>query len=433
MVNLIDGRVHLVSLSQNPCVVQYLEHYHKFLVGTYELYSSLETARLKLDIHDDQKLKKTLKSINNRAGRFILIGGNDLSKGLVEYEFDCEIGGGVFDIKVKYDEITSSHHIYAAHSNGIIGFYKLSLNFGNKICLKEHTVITGSNMLTSIDLFPTLETDQANGASGLASSYSSSNGSGSSAAVMNHHSSSSSSSPSSMRSRQTSVSTQMGKLVVGDSKGFVTLVIDGEQIRASIADGDSIWQVKGYRLASERDIILVGAENSSWYIYAFDEFKRELVLLYKNSYKDFKAGITSITILNNIRSAEHDLLEILLGSYDETMQTYHIKINHEVSSKPDVCHKDTFCIENGGIWRVKPVRYGKKQLCIAAMYAGCYLMNLDEMGSQSDKKLQCLMDVESLSLNTKPLLYDIDVASHEPIFCMVDFNNSLCMLKTIGL
>lgn len=431
--NPMDGTVHIVALDQKPCVVHYLDQYNKFIVGTYELFPSIEDARLKLNSHlDDNQLKKTLEEINYRAGRLILLRGNDVSVPSIEYEFDC-YAGGVFDAKVRYNKQDSSYNIYVAHSNGTIGIYKLSLHCGNKICLKEQINVTGSKMLTSIDIFPEFGcvTDTIDRGAGNSFLYSSS--------------SSISQSPlSGVNSSKQLDSSNINRLTVGDADGFVTVISQsGEPIRENVAQGDSIWQVKTLRLASGRDVVIVGAENSSWYIYGVNGSDRRLVLLYKNAYKDFSAGVTCISILDIFHSIEHDLVEIWLGSYDETLQTYHVKINHDGVSKPDVCHKNTISVDNGGIWRVKAFKNNnKRQLCIAAMYGGSYILPLggsdrQQSDQQQQKQLRVegtlirLIDTESMELNHKPLHYDIDVSSCNTTYCIVDFNNSLCLFKTI--
>lgn len=415
----MDGTVHIVTLNQRPCVVQYLDEFNKFIVGTYELYPTIEEARLRLGAHlEEHQLKKRLERINHRAGKLILLRGNDVSVPSIEYEFDCHSGGGIFDTKVRYNSSDSSYSIYAAHSNGTIGIYKLCLHCGNKICLKGHINVPDSKMLTSIDIFP-IE-------SGLATTQQPL-------------------SPLSNIDSATRIKSSAflsSKLVVGDSKGFVTVFSRGEIIRENVARGDSIWQVKSLRLASDRDVVFVGAENCAWYIYALDEYAKKLILLYKNEFKDFTAGVTCVSILEVAQLVEYDLVEILLGSYDETLQAYQVKINHDGLSKPGVCHKNTISIHNGGIWRVKPLKGNKKrQLCIAAMYAGSYILSLDGPGISTaadqpkqqlaNETLSRLVDADSLKLAHKPLHYDIDVSSCNTTYCVVDFNNSLCLFKTI--
>lgn len=427
--------VHIVTLDQKPCVVQYLEQYNKFIVGTYELFPSLEEAKLRLVHHpslihlNDQQLAKTLEKINFRAGKLILLRGNDISAPSIEYNFDCQAGGGVFDIKLKYNKVDSSYNIYVAHSNGTIGIYKLALHCGNKICLKEHLSVAGSKMLTCIDTFPDSST--------------------SSSPKQNQRGLTLTCNNSSTNYQRVESIASNYRLVVGDSGGFVTVLPYAQAIepqapiRENVTGGDSIWQVKTLELASENNIIIVGAENSSWYIYGFDREAERLLLLYKNSFKDFSAGVTCISVLDIMHSIEYDLVEILLGSYDETLQAYQLKINHDGISKPGVCHKNTISIENGGIWRIKPFKgNNKRQWCVAAMYAGSYILNLDgenikpvasidQQIPNENTSLSRIIDTESLELAHKPLHYDIDISSCNKTYCIVDFNNSLCLFKTI--
>lgn len=481
--------LHFLTLSQRPCVVQYLEHYNKFIVGTYELLSSNDTARAKLPSWvalDDDVIKQKLSSINERAGKLILIdGAEDPNTTRVEYEFDCEIGGGIFDMKVRYEQISANYSINVAHANGVIGLYTLSLDRGNKISLKEHSIADGSSMLTCIDLFPDCD-DTMPGRAGNISPQVNTSGSASISSSENASSSSISLYPRQANTRTpfirleeqhttiipSSPTHQNSKLVVGDSTGFITVLNRGKQIRADVSQRESIWQVKTLKLSSNRYIILVGAENSSWYIYGLEENQGfsddRLILLYKNCSKDFSAGVTSITLLETMRSAEYDLFEILLGSYDETLQMYHVKINQEANTKPDVCHKHTIPIDQGGIWRVKLIRESTEskqraasdkcerdehiqtskstrsvahELCIAAMYAGSFTLSLasfmtDTTGrlgaGAGDSKITQLVDLKALQLMEKPLHYDIDVTSSGNAFCIADFNNSLCLIKTIN-
>lgn len=445
----MDGSgVEILALNQRPCVVHYLERYNKFLVGTYELYPSLESARLKLPnsfigLNEDQ-LKQRLEAINHRAGKLILLTDVDINKPKIEFEFDCEIGGGVFDVKVTYDDIGNYYKIYVAHSNGVIGLYKLSLNCGNKICLKDFTVIMNSKMLTSIDIFTNYGKTELSSPKQLMyhSTNDSSGEQSSSNASIDHKPSFSG-----QVTNKNTFTLHHTKLVVGDSTGFITVINHGIQVRADVAKGDSIWQVKALRLPSDSDIILVGAENSSWYIYGLNHIS-ELVLLYKNEFKDFNAGVTSICTLNIMNCLEYDMIEILLGSYDESLQMYHVKVHHEANSTPDVCHKHTMSINQGGIWRVKQItnhNYNNKsksyRLCIAAMYAGSYITSLNSFltndlcnqtnRDRTEDKFTRLVDVDSLNLSEKSLHYDIDVTSSGTTFCIADFNNSLCLVKTI--
>lgn len=453
----MDGTVHLLGLDQKPCFVHYLEQHNKFIVGTYELLPSIEDARLKLSPQfDDEELKKRLVQINNRAGRLILVRGNDVTGPSIEYEFDCQQGGGIFDAKISYNKTDASYSIYVAHSNGSIGIYKLSLNCGNKICLKEHIKLPQSDMLTCIDLLTNedLATQHQQSCDLLPNSSASTSPRSSPRSISPSLVSPLGNANPLSHSRFEFFTSQANKLVVGDSNGFLTIVHQGETVRKSVAEGNAIWQVKGMKLANKRDIIIVSCENSSWYLYEFDQRSESLKLLYKNEYKDFQAGVTCIAILNTIHTLEYEMIEVMLGSYDETLQMYHIKISHEGSHvRPDVCHKNTISIENGGIWRIKPLRssqQNQRQLCMAAMYAGSYVLTLDgfdhQSGSvasvaagadqqpeQAPKKemLVKIMDVDSMKLQNKPLHYDIDLSPCNSTYCIVDFNNSLCIFKTV--
>lgn len=418
----MDGTIHIVSLDQKPCVVNYLEQFNKFLVGTYELFPSIDDARCKLNSRlDDETLKKEIEKINQRAGKLVLLRGNDVKVPCIEYEFDCDVGGGVFDVKVRYSRADSSYGVFVAHSNGTVGIYKLALQCGNKISLREHINISGSTMLTSIDLISSIYEGSTDSSDSSCSSPITTSAPISEVSLTT------------ISSRRELALHKINRLVVGDSDGFVTALIGTNQIRRDVASGNSIWQVKSIRLTSGQDVFIVGAENSSWYIMGLDESTNSLNLLYANSSKDFTAGVTCISVLNMNHFNEYDLVEILLGSYDETIQIYHIKLKQDGLSRPDVCHKDTFTIADGGIWRVKPHR-GKirRQFCVAAMYAGTYILNLDQdLNQDAETRSKLLVETKSLKLENKPLHYDVDVSTEGTTYCIVDFNNSLCLFKTI--
>lgn len=418
----MDGTIHIVSLDQKPCVVNYLEQFNRFLVGTYELFPSIDDARCKFSSHlKDDELREELEKINQRCGKLILLRGNDINVPAIEYDFDCEAGGGVFDAKVRYSSADSSYSVFVAHSNGTIGIYKLALQCGNKICLREHIKIAGSKMLTSIDLVSSIYEGSTDSSDSSCSSPTMTSAPTLVATSTNYSS-----------GRDLSLQ-RANRLVVGDSDGFVTVIIGPTQIRHDVASGNTIWQVKSIRLTSGQEVIIVGTENSSWYILGLNEVEGRLTMLYSNSFKDFTAGVTCISVLNMNHFNEYDLVEILLGSYDETIQIYHVKLRQDGLSRPDVCHKDTLAIAEGGIWRVKAHRgRTRRQFCVAAMYAGTYLLNLErESNTEQETQSKLLVDTGFLKLANKPLHYDVDVSTSGTTYCVVDFNNSLCLFKTI--
>lgn len=417
----MDDRPHLLVLDQKPCFVQYLEEYDKFIIGTYELYPNIEVARLKLKYTSEDGLRDTLKSINSRAGKLILLDGSNEKVPNIVYEFECHLGGGIFDAKVIFDKIESNYIIFVAHANGSIGIYTLNGQCGFNISLSEHIKLVDSDMLTTIDIF--LKPQENDSESMLKS-------------IDNNQ-------PTKVQSSekpQTKSSSQPKKFIVGDASGYITLIDGHNRIRERVTDGDSIWHVKSWITNSDREIVIVGAENSSWFIYEYEESSETLVLLYKNSYKDFNAGVTSISISRMERSTDQEILTFLLGSYDETIQFYDVKFDSFESSKPTVRHSRTIPIANGGIWRMKRLRgVHRSKLGIAAMYAGSYILSIEDTGCDltcranaqdvHDEPITQLVNVEHLELPEKPLHYDIDI-SCDGTYCIADFNNSLCLFTT---
>lgn len=373
-----------LALDQKPCFVHYLQELNKFIIGTYQLFLNIDDARPKLKLTiDEDNLIDTLNDINFRAGKLILVEGDSSVQPRILFEFNCDSGGGIFDAKVVFIKQEFKYLIYVAHSNGKVGIYSLSSHGGYKIDPLQHIKILGSSMLTSIDLFPT-DKELAAGLPTI---------------------------------DQTE---HCRKIVVGDADGYITIIHGSNQKREKVTDGDSIWQVRSSTTGLGKQIIIVGADNSSWFIYEVGE---ELRLLYKNSYKDFSAGVTSIVILEKFSlMEEQNSLIVLLGSYDETLKMYQVSSGHTETFELNVNLKKTISIANGGIWRVKELR--RNQFCIAAMYAGSYIFSLDNLKSE-------LIDTDGAKLPEQPLHYDIDI-SCDKTYCIADFNNSLCLFKTGG-
>lgn len=93
----MDSELQILVLDQKPCFVHYLQYFNKFIVGTYELFPNLDAARSKLGSYgDESQLRDTLKSINSRAGKLILIDAEVDTRPRILLQFDCRVGGGVF-------------------------------------------------------------------------------------------------------------------------------------------------------------------------------------------------------------------------------------------------------------------------------------------------------------------------------------------------
>lgn len=413
----METELQLLFLDQKPCFVHYLQDIDKFIVGTYELFLSIEEARSKLNfISDEEALTDTWKRINSRAGKLILIHAGNSVKPRVLLEFDCQQGGGVFDAKVSFDKLRFEYLIHVAHSNGQIGVYNLSSRDGYKISSLDQIKVLESSMLTSIDIM----NDQRS----VTTKFK----------------------PESAISEQKSAvemnsACDLGPYVVGDAAGCITVIIHSRQIRRSVVDGDSIWQVKSATTKSDKTIIVVGSDNCSWYIYGFDEKREELIMLYQNSYKDFHAGVTSVALFETKSPIRGESLFVLLGSYDETLKIYSLNFGLAETLTFTVSHVRTIAIENGGIWRVKELNEDRgNKFCVAAMYAGSYVLTIDDLKSEPAGQVQQkstssnhpvrLIELEDLNLPQKPLHYDIGV-SCDKTYCIADFNNNLCLFKTI--
>lgn len=346
-------------LKQKPCLVHYLDEVDQFLVGTYQLITSVEEARS--SFHNkltDSDIQAQLKRLNNRLGKLILININKSSlEPKIEVEHCCELGGGVFDFKVLKN---ASNTIYVAHSNGHIGIYQLDINPAPTISLLKVIEISNVSLLTCIDTFS--HTCQ----------------------------------------------------VVGDSDGSITIINNESNYRARPSlNGFSIWQVKTIN-STLMDIIIVASEDSNWYIYSFWGDKLELI--YKNC-DDFISGVTCIS---TIRTSDKDSVRLFIGSYDETLRAYSIEFKDGNESKPHVSCQHTTVISDGGIWRVKRIAKYPNKFLVAAMYAGAYILTLENEVPNKDR-LASIVDVDKIAL-----YYDADV-SHDDICCIVDFNNSKCI------
>jgi len=413
-------RVEILPLDQKPCVVHYLSEVDRFLVGTYELFTSIDEAKSKCYPYlNDCQVRKRLEDVNNRAGKFILIRENGAYGPIIEYGFDCHQGGGVFDANCTFVQREMSYLIYTAHSNGKLGVYKLSIDSAIEIRLQHLVNIEGSSMLTCVD-FIHKSSDQVRLFEGSIADTSD---------------------LSDPKSTQPPVVPcpyrPLSKILVGDAEGFVSIINDGKVSRETVTRGDSIWQLRSLILTSGREIIMVAAEDSSWSIY---ELKNDdsLALLYSNLRRDFHAGVTCISTVGIKRFGDQDLVEVLVGSYDETIKIYHIELGQDLGSKPEVCHRSTIAVKGGGIWRVKicAIPNSSMQVYLAAMYAGSFSFSMDDFRSQSEKHSQApskysldeLVDIGSLKMDQTPLHYDIDFSPTSKTCCIADFNNRACLL-----
>jgi len=334
------GRAYAYELEVKPSALAYSSQLDAFIVGTYELIETKEAEeRLKADLRGfltgalDSDLQ--CSKINSRFGSLYYFVNTNSIYGYRQFDHHICESGGVFDISLVLED-GIKNQIYVAHSNGSVGRYKIVIDkiqpIGDPIMVVEDTSI----LLTCIDTFRE---------------------------PPNHHSPTGT------------------MVVVGDSKGNITSLTfarDGQQFDLAKVNvcQDAIWQVRflplwlkdpfdrqsefSSPLLGKGRLVLVGAENSSWYIY---EFKGgdQLVQLYKND--DFKAGITSIC--NRLpakrmynKSVNRRAHLVFIGSYDETIKEYVIerKICDD-GSELDVRLLGSIKLPGAGIWRINLVSW----------------------------------------------------------------------------
>lgn len=387
----MGSEIEIVKLDQQPCCVKYLDLYDAFLVGTYQLLGSGIEAAAKSSFFatlSEEQIESHLTKINRRLGSFVVI-KQDLDHTFrIVHLLECDDNGGVFDFVIAHQDI------YAAHSNGTLGRYKLEkLKSHFKISIRSQIVVPQTKMLTCIDKFLG-QPDQE-------------------------------------------------LTVVGSAEGTIA-IIEGAQVRLEhICDTtDPIWQVRCIELNSDHKMIIVGAENSFWYVYEVSLLAGpSLQLLYKSDRDQYSAGITCIVQLNCDFGISPDrrsnAIRILVGSYDETFKCYELTFQSDQannsSSRPQVKLIFSQKVEDGGIWRIKqlsPVN-GDLRLYVAAMYAGSYefCYNFIEPNRYQSSESKRLVDIQSLKFDKKPLHYDIDYSARSSACCIADFNNSICLIK----
>ena len=404
-----------VRLEEKPCVVKYLEEFDQFVIGTYELIPLFQAAV------DKNVSQQQWEEVNHRLGSLIVFGpatcGSERQTKFHEVcRIACSEGGGIFDMALKFDESIASYTLFAAHSNGSIGFYGVHQSPTTLKAIRKPLRICDSKMLTCVDHFK-------------------------------------------LSDPKTVASLAEELLFLGDSEGFITVREPKNELilaRLNVSSGSEIWQVKSLWCNTDWCFVLIASENSSWYIYKFCLLAKELKLIYKNLSQDFAAGVTCITLPQRIISAQGKVakFDVILGSYDETLKIFNVYLEETTSDEQlRVECKSKCSIKDGGIWRAKIVGQqetkqsqcnptqteAKKTLLVAAMYAGTYSINLnysnanelsleDKLPTRFDFTYEDDGDESSIfKLSEEPLHYDIDVSLKSDICCIADFNNHLCM------
>lgn len=393
-----------VKLDQTPCRVEYFDRFKLFIVSTYQLYPTLESAREKFGskFKTDASLKKYLAKINNRTGKLYLIkcdneGENPTREGKIVCEHDCIDGGGVLDtLAFDYHDEPDHALILAAHTNGHLGIYWVKRSAEGEYTMEqkrlEKICKDSSTMVTSI-------------------SY-----------------------------------VRPGFVVAGDSSGTFS-VISGETWRVLAhshpRNCKSIGQVAILQYDEERYMIVVGAENCTWYVYQYEADIRHLTRLYTNRYKDFKAGITCIECTETDRFEDRfQRFEILIGSYDESIHAYLINIDSLGEYALRVEHRGKITIPGGGgirhmksVWFHHEINFRWNMMVAAAMNAGIYAIGClesDEPLSLDDNiPVKIVVDAAKLKLPEKPQHYDVDWSPRDSVMCIADPINSLCLLAKL--
>lgn len=395
----------IVKLAQRPCCVKYLDLYDAFLVGTYELLNCKENAIAKsshLAELNEEQLDSHLIKINWRLGSFVVIKQDADRRFRIINQFICDESGGVFDFVIAYQN-DKSLDIYAAHSNGTLGKYKLE-QIDNHFWLsnQKQQDVPQTKMLTCIDKLPSEQNPK-------------------------------------------------DTIVVGSSEGVISLFEDSKLVIQKLCHTkDPIWQVRCVKLSLGRNIIIVGSEDSFWYLYYVSlssECDLSLQLLYKSPQDEYSAGITCIIQMNcdiHHKSDERfEAIEILVGSYDETFKCYRLTFDSGHSSnielpKPQVELVFSKSIVGGGVWRIKQIypadENGNGRLYVAAMYAGSYKLCGSLVPSIGGRRFEWtepkeLVEHRSLKFDEKPLHYDIDYSPSSSACCIADFNNGICLIR----
>ena len=396
-----------------------------FLIGTYEFTDLAGASKLFPKLSDDE-LQKKLKEVNNRFGSLYLYVNTHSALGYREFhKHSCE-SGGVFDV-VEANEVckvTNATKLFVAHANGTIGQYDIILDSIVQVAEPLRVVDEDSVLLTSIDCL--------NETGAMDKSF----------------------------------------LVVGDSNGGISLVIPKsygkpletfprepqkqEIIRTQICH-DLIWQVKFLpppRETSQKDSeskhlwLLVGADDSKWYIYKYDNSRRELQQIYKND--DFRAGVTSFCVRPQPKGFAEGLYNLYVGSYDETIKEYCLKYKpgekQEADVSFDVNLNGVLKVTGAGIWRMTyKLGYNRRRsekesqvtydsLNIASMYTEPCMVAL--VVNEEPPRTVSTIDSGEIhqvsyrlikqSVAEKPLYYGFVHSRDERNYCILDFNNKLC-------
>lgn len=313
--------INEIELEHCPCSIEFISKWNAFLVATYELDEQA---------NEDER-------INKRHGSLAIINldlNSDLQQNKHVQEFSCK-NGGVFDFRLIDNDSDDCVHLYTAHSNGYLSYFKL-IRLANdfKYEFKElKSLDTSSSMLTCLDL------------------------------IVNNNSN--------------------VYVLTGDSCSTITIFKDLELIsRIRISDFDyPIWSLKLMKHETISNYLLfTGSDDCVLRCLVFEnEFQDHFQLF---SDKSFEGGVTSIELEESETVSNY---KVLVGSYDEKLRTFNLNLNQLDFSKriaqPNcISLQKALSISNAGIWKVRSISPSATSfLLITGMYSGVHLVKDEQL------------------------------------------------------
>lgn len=388
---------HCVELEQQPCVVTYVKDWSSFLVGTYTLKPN------------DMKYMEQ----NNRVGSLVRLAKSDTDRYEIKEQVECR-NGGVFDLKVRCNDV------HVAHANNSVSIYSYKEDPSNRtirrLVYKKYIRLgeDWSILLTSIDLCSVSCNAEAPDCLYTAVADSSAR-----------------------------VTILADRLRIGDEP---IRIIDKAWVVTHKQACEPVWKVRFVQpsppeLPTLDTLFLVACcEDKSWVFFRFDIRTQRLTALKK--FTDFGAGVTGICIIRHEptqapnMSYSNQEFTMVMGSYDETVKLFKVKIATEL--KVQIDHSVTKMVSIGreliesvkvpgaGIWQIM---FLDNCLYMAGMFAGCYRASCSNIKSTIISLTNSLPDRSLLAPSTKePALdYGLDFSKPEGVACVVDFNNKLCL------
>lgn len=389
---------YAVPLDSKPCVIEYVDAWSSFLIGTYNHIA---------DGVESKYSKERIATMNGRSGSLVIMKHDDVhEKFKISHSIDCQ-DGGVFDF------VICQQLIYVAHANDAIGLYEYQMN--NGFTLRQSFKLDEANncgiLLTTIDTF------------------------------LVH--------PKPAGSPPTTY------ILAGDSGGRVSIACgqthEGiDQVLMQYQNiGDSrwidcgqVWTAKFVPIKDPSDFgdalfFIMATEAANWCLCRFDLTTNKFTILSKNL-SEFKAGVISICFLahdekNSAGSEDGDesgknnsRINVVLGSYDETIRSYEVKLPVIAGSFAEITPREEVKIENGGNWHIRLI---KDRLYISSMYAGAFTADPNDIAGT----LTSLAGPDLISRTIgdareeRSLTYGVGVSLRHNVACLVDYNQSHCV------